>query len=95
MGEALKESPVMFIRRKKQWESSILAGEEISVRERCIRLLALSAAKNVKYHSSPQKAGQFFARNASERRDSSNNSSDDAKIKPFFYFLFFQYYFKG
>ena len=49
--------------------------EGISDREKCIRQLAQSAAKNVKYHSSQSKASQFIAGNATEKRKLSNSLS--------------------
>ena len=39
--------------------------------EKCIKQLVLSAAKNVKYHSSQQKASLFTAENVIENEESS------------------------
>lgn len=33
-------------------------------RGKCLKQFALNAAENAKFHSSPQKADQFFAKNA-------------------------------
>jgi len=42
--------------------------EEIPGLEKCIRLFVPSAAKNVKFLSSRQKASQFTAENAMQKR---------------------------
>lgn len=48
----------------------ILVQEEISGRERCTKLLALSADRNVKFLSSREKAGQFTAETAIPKKGS-------------------------
>ena len=41
--------------------------EETSDHERCIKRSVMNVAKNVKFHSSQQKGGQFTAKNAMRR----------------------------
>ena len=60
-----------------QWEISTVTEEEtdlrkVSVPERCIRQFAPSAARNVKFLSSRQKAETCFAKNVSRKRKGSN-----------------------
>ncbi len=46
-----------------------MAEDAISAQEKCIKQLALNATKNVKYHSSQQKASQFTAEIVSQRKE--------------------------
>ncbi len=48
--------------------------EEISALGRCIKQLVLSAGRNVKFHSSQQKASQFIAGTAIEKERISDSS---------------------
>jgi len=50
--------------------------------EKCIKQLAQNAAMNVKFHSNPEKAGLFFAKNAIAKEE----SSDSLIIAIFFFF---------
>ena len=45
--------------------AEVAVSEEISDLGKCIKRFALSAVRNVRFLSSPQKAGRFTARNAS------------------------------
>jgi len=47
--------------------------EAIQVQEKCTRLFALNANKNVKFHSNLQKANQFIAKNVLEREEDSKS----------------------
>ena len=61
-----------MLRRKKQWENSTAVQEDLGL-ERCIKRLALNAAKNVKFHSNQEKASQFTAENVIEKEEDSNS----------------------
>lgn len=57
---------------------------EISVREKCTKPYALSVARNVKFLSSQQKAGLYFAKSAIRKRNHSTRSFALSFL--FFYF---------
>ena len=66
----------MSYRRKNIWKDLEAAGSEgISGQERCIKQLALSAVRNVKFHSSQQKASQFIAEIAIAKEEEFNSLS--------------------
>ncbi len=45
------------------------ASEEVSESEKCIKQLALTVVKNVKFHSSLQRAGRFIVENAMRKEE--------------------------
>lgn len=74
------------------WEILIEAeiSEEILRQDKCTKQLALSAARNVKFHLSQPKVSQFFVVNAIEKRSDSDSLGFRSKmiILFFYYFLY-------
>jgi hypothetical protein len=48
---------------------AVLTETSAQAQEKCIKQFALNASKNVKFHSSQQKASQFIAENAFKSTD--------------------------
>jgi hypothetical protein len=89
---------MLITRRKQIWENLteghekvVLTGdqeeaalEEILDQKKCIKQFVLNATRNVKYHSSLQKASLFTAKNVLERKDDFNSK----RLGFFFFYLF-------
>jgi hypothetical protein len=61
-----------MLRRKNKWETLTEVQVDLDL-EKCIKQLVLNAAKNVKFHSNPEKASQFTAENVIEKEEDSNS----------------------
>ena len=58
----------MLMEEKQKWATLEEGQEEILDQERCIKLFALNAVRNAKFHSNLLKANLFTAENATEKR---------------------------